>query len=537
MNENETLLENTEAPAAEEPVTESPEENTETEALTENTEAETPAEEPEKKSPKVKKTSPKKNTAALSRKRKHGLISLVTTLFVVAAVVLVNVIAVTLNNKTAGMTADLTRLRSFELTSKTKKLLDGLDKSVTLSFMSDRSSYISLDSYCKQTVFIAEEMAKYSKGALTVEYADIVRNPAYAEGYDENELNTTDIVISCGDNKQILTVSDIFKFERYSDNYSYIVSSDAEEKFDNAILAVSTDKIIKTVIFSDNSDADPSYLEKVLTYNGYDVSYVSVADDEIPSDADMAVIYAPAKDYSEAEVNKIKSFLENGGEYRKTLLFAASPLELETPNLDALLEEYGMYLGNGYAFDSGENVLWNDSLTGVYAQQNKDGIFNNVVKEDENPVLTPVRTRPIGFEGDNAMSLLCYSENSGMQPFGADESWSAENSIVGNVCVFGMGVNGTEEKSSTIITAGSYMMFDKSYMNTAFSNKKYFSVIFDSVNGREIKTVDIPEKILSSYDMDIDSRTAVNAGFIVYAIIPLIILGAGFTVYLLRRNR
>lgn len=525
MNEEEKLVNEETIPASEETT---PENN------------EVPQKE-EKSSPEKaqKKSSPeKKPSQPMSRKRKHGLISLMTTVLVVAAVILVNVIATELNSKNYGLTADLTKLRSFELTETTKGVMSRLDKKVTISFMSDRSSYISLDSYCKQTVFIAEEMAKCSKGTLSVEYVDIVRNPAYADDYDQNELNTTDIVVSCGENKQILTTADIFNFEEYSGNYRYIASSSAEAKLDDAILSVTRSFVIKTVIFTNNTDTDNSYFKKMLTYNGYDVTEMSLDEEDIPAVTDMAVIFAPSEDYSAAAVKKIKNFLNNSGNYGKTLLFAASPTDIETPNLDDLLDEYGLYLKKGYAFDSGDNVYLSDSLTGVIARQ-PDSAVPYMDIDEKKPIITPIRTRPVECIKDSgAVPLLVYSENSGMQPFGADESWSAEDSVTGDVCVFGMGQKGIDSKS-TVLAAGSYTMFDKAYSVSYTSDKLYYTFILDSIHGREIHSVDmdIPDKVLSRNDIDIDKQTAVNLGFIVYALIPLIILGTGLTVYLMRKNR
>ena len=58
-----------------------------------------------------------------------------------------------------------------------------------------------------------------------------------------------------------------------------------------------------------------------------------------------------------------------------------------------------------------------------------------------------------------------------------------------------------------------------------------------TVNGRTQELVSIPEQVITAFDIEIDHQTAANLGFIVYAVIPLIILGAGFTVFLMRRNR
>ena len=116
----------------------------------------------------------------MSRRFRHSLLSAVLSLLVIVGVILVNLIAATLTDKFASFTADITTLKSFELNEKSKDIARNLQEDVTISFMSDRSTYLSLDPYCKQTAFMAEAMAKLSGRKMKVDYVNLVRNPSYA---------------------------------------------------------------------------------------------------------------------------------------------------------------------------------------------------------------------------------------------------------------------------------------------------------------------------------------------------------------------
>ena len=61
--------------------------------------------------------------------------------------------------------------------------------------------------------------------------------------------------------------------------------------------------------------------------------------------------------------------------------------------------------------------------------------------------------------------------------------------------------------------------------------------MIETLNGRNTEKIVIPEKVITSFDIDIEPQTAINIGFIVYGLIPIIILGAGFAVFLMRRHR
>ena len=88
-----------------------------------------------------------------------------------------------------------------------------------------------------------------------------------------------------------------------------------------------------------------------------------------------------------------------------------------------------------------------------------------------------------------------------------------------------------------MIVSGSDKIFNRAYYGSDYSNKAYLSEMLATVNGRTQDRVTVSEKVITAYDVQIDRQTAVNLGFLVYALIPIIILGAGFTVFLIRRNR
>lgn len=483
-------------------------------------------------------TTNKKTPGPMSRKLRHGLISAAVSLLVLAAFVLVNIIAVVLTEKYSPLTADITAVKSFEITEQSRKIAESVTKKVTITFLSDKKTYTDIDPYCKQTAYMAEEMHKFSNGMIDVQYVDIVRNPAFADQYSSEDLSTTDIIVSCGDNSRILTASDLFNFQYYSDNYQYIASSDSEQALDNAIIGVTNDETTNVVFISDNCSQDYSYFSKTLQANGYTVAELSLLTSDIPDDTDMVVIYAPSRDYSEEAVNKLKEFLKNGGKYDKTLLFAADSQDTDTPYLDDLLASYGLSLEHGFAFEADSNNI-NSSSTNFY-----DGImcqyFSDLYTdyiENNRPVICGYSRAVTINNATVAAPLLSYSDYSGVCPFDADDSWNISDAITGKTFVLAQGQDGPVDNASTIVLAGTYRLFTKSYYGSDYSNRTYFSTLLSSVNHRKLNQISVAEKVISEFDINISQQTAVNLGFVVYALIPIVILGIGFAVFLLRKRR
>ena len=475
----------------------------------------------------------------MSRRLRHGLISGGVCLLVVVIVVLVNLIAVTLTDKFSGLTADLTSRRSFALSEQTEHTVRGITKQVTITFLSDKDAYIAIDPYCQQTSYMAEEMQKVSNGMVNVNYVDIVRNPTFTDAYAVDDLSTTDIIVACGDNQRILKVSDLFQFENYSDSYQYIASSQAEQALDNAIAAVTSETVTKTVLVADYCGQDTAYFTKTLRSNGYQVQEVSLLTDSIPADTEMVVVYAPTKDYSEEAVNKLRQFLTNNGQYGKSLLFLSESQDAEIPHLDALLKEYGMALEHGFAFEADSNFINSSSsnyFDGVLCQY-----FSQLYLTDEVTAVRPVimgYARPISIlDAVIAAPLLSYSDYSGSCPFDAGEDWDMQKSITGDTFVLAQGQQGETSNPSTIVVAGSYRIFTKAYYGSAYHNQAYLSSLLAAVNHREQPHITVAEKVITAYDINISQQDAMNLGFVVFALIPLIILGIGFTMFLMRRNR
>lgn len=501
--------------------------------------------EKETKSLKEEKTSPteeaKSSTSKkpVSRRKKHGLISALITLLVAAAIVIVNVICVSLTDKFSGLTADLTDMKAFRLTDQSKELASSVSKKTMITFLSDKNTYVSMDAYCKQTSVIAEEMARTSQGMIEVQYVDLVRNPTFAEGYADANLSTTDVIVSCGDKKKILTSYDLFNFESFTEDYRYIASSDAEQELDNAIVLVNNEQVTNAVIIKDYCSEDYSYLKSTLTTNGYTVSEVSLVNDEIPADTDLVIIYAPTRDYTEDAVKKLNSFLNNNGTYGKTLLYAADSLDVQTPHLDGLLQEYDLSLEHALVFETNTNRLDSRSQNyydGILCEYYSD-LYTQNLPDKSIPVITGF-SRPVYRIKAASQPLLVLSEYSGECPYDAEEAtWDMQAAITGKECVLAQGSVGTDTAKSTIVLSGSYLPFTQAYFGSNYSNQTYLTTMLGTLTGRDTDTITVAEKVITEFDINIDKNTSITLGFLVYALIPLLILGVGLTVYLMRRNK
>lgn len=480
----------------------------------------------------------------LSGKARNSIIFTVLIILVCAACILVNILAVALTERVPWLTADITANGSFEITEDSRSIASGLNKKVKVTFLMDKYDYESMNLYTKQASNVALLLSKNSNGMIVVEYSDLVKNPSLASQYENEELTSTDVIVSCNSNYYILKKEDMFNFEYYNESYYDITSSKAEAALDTAIITVSSDTTDKIAVLTDHvSDTDtPDYLLSVLKTNNYEAVNVSLENETIPEDIKTAMIFAPIEDYSEAAALKLAEFLYNDGKFGKNLFFVAYKNKVQTPNLDKVLADYGLLVEDGLAFDMDETRLVTSDSNGYYVGIQSifvSSLFlGGNIGESDLPVLVGYVKPITSLDDDQCVPLLSLSTKSGFCPFDADpETWDMRAAVTGDICAMAVGFRGSAEAESRIILSGSSTMFQQNYMQSQFTNQRYLLNIMATINNREITNVQIEDKVVTVYDLTIDRATARGIGFALAIVLPLIILGAGLVVSMMRRKK
>ncbi len=516
-------------------------EQTETEVQTSGNDTEMlqESEKTEDNSKKETKKTESKSKKPLTRKSKKRIASIVISLCVVAAVVLVNIIADVLTDKYSAMTTDITSTKSFDMTEDSRKIVSSLKKNAKITFLTNKASYESMDTYYKQTSLLASQFAQNSDGKITVEYIDLVQNPTYADRYADEDLSTNDIIISSGDKYKVLTQDDLFNFEQYSETYRYIISSKSEQAFDNALVTVTSDVSTKVALVTDNCGSDYSYFKSTMMSNNYEVQEISLEKDDLTTDFETVIVYAPTKDFTSDAVDKLHNYLLNNNKYGKNVIYVPYERHADTPNLDALLEAYGMMIEDGLAFDLDTSRLMGSGYYDGIACTYSSKLYLDNIDGNSYPVIVGL-ARPVVVLNDNVASplLTLSKDSSGYCPFDAEDGkWSMTDAVTGNVCVAAQGVMGNDNGRSTLVIFGSNYMLTRSYLGSAFNNSVYVFNVLATLNDRDTSVITVAEKVISDHDITLSRNAAFGTGFVIFAVIPLVILGAGFVVYLMRRHK
>ena len=498
-------------------------------------------------SKKKKTKSPKAPRQKMSKARfNHTIGALVITAVVLVATILLNVVVSLMSDKLPGMSIDLTSKGAFQLSETSIKLAQNVKKDLKITFLDDKQSYrskASSNTYYAQVMAIAEEYGKYNN-KISAEYISIVDNPNFENKYPQETLSADNIIVSCGDKYRILDQYDIFNVKSYYSTYSYITSSKAEEAFDSAILAVTSTESTKLAIVEDNSTEDFTYFKNILEQNNYELVSVKLEQEDIPKDAKMLIVFTPEKDFSKTAAKKIRTYLENNKEYGKNMLYIPSSKTYKTPNLDEVLSDWGITVGDGLAYElESSSVYGRNMYDGILCYMGSNA-FTSKFDDNSAPVISSY-ARPITLDSDaETQSLLQYSSKSGVCPSDADDSYDFTGNAKGNIIIAGYGVNGifandkkSSDKISTVFVFGSSTMFEKTILASTYSDQKYILAMLSESCGRVNQEITVEAKELTQYDVQIDNNSASVIGLVCYVGLPIAFICAGLIVFVKRRNK
>lgn len=504
--------------------------------------------EKQKKADKPKKK--KKNGGGLkaflkSRKARHGSIAVAVVAVVIALVVVLNIVVSLLVDRFPDMVIDFTKDSSFALEDDTIDYVSHIDKDITITVLTTEEKFESSGTYYIQANKLLEKMESASNGKIKLKYIDLSSNPSIAQQYTDADWTQSSnmMIVECGDQYRVLTIDDCFEYDKdYYSTYGayYVTSSIVEQGVVTAILNVTTEDKVTVDIITGNQEQDSSALKTLLQNNAYQVNEVSLATGDLDAEAKIAVLYAPSVDLDESAVEKLSKWLDNDGKYDRNLIFIPTENAVDTPNLDSLLNEWGMQVNQGYVYETSTDRLVSNSSPYIFTVDYTD-YYKTGLKNPNIPVVTLFARGVTLTDSSTAHALLTTSTSAGIYPVDADESWNYKDGITGeniNIAAEGVKTN-TDNASSRIVVFGSYSMFTSDIMAyNSFNNSGYFMNMINTIADKDDAGITIEGKSMETAELGITDATTKNAMFVVFVIlIPVAVLITGIVMWLRRRNK
>ena len=475
--------------------------------------------------------------AARRRSLRSGAYASVLAVVVLVLVILLNLVVGALPTKFTQF--DISTGKMFTLSDTTKTMLQELNTDVTAYYLAETGNEDSnitriLDRYAGES------------SHFTWQQRDPALYPTFAQQYDAQNASSSSVILVCGDNHTVVDYNDMYTAD-YSSYYttgSYTMSFSAENALSSGIAKVTRENsyVLYQLTGHGESSLESDFTE-TLDNSGVTMQDLNLlTTDTVPEDAAALLINDPQTDLSTLDAAAIKTYLENGGH-----LFVTTDLTVSTPNLDALLAEYGMTRQEGLVIENDSNYyLYGTAQTCLLPNLSSNEITAGVT--DGMHVFTPVAQGIVKGDSTDDLTLTTLLSTSStayaMQDYaqastaeqGANDpngpfniAVAASNSTTGAKVVWvncanllnSKGIEYVAREYASLLIGGNAQLLT-STMNWMIGEEN--GVVIDS-------------KSMSAETLTVPAKATMLLGLLFTIVVPLAFIVAGIAITLVRRRR
>jgi len=261
------------------------------------------------------------------REARFGTLAVVSTLVVLAILVALNYLGTRHNKRW-----DLTSAKQFTLSDQTRKILQGLQKPVSIKV------FAQADDFERFRDRLSEY--QYASKQVSIEYIDAVKSPSRANQYQVQSLGTV-----------------VFEYDGRTER----VTSDGEQELTNGLIKVVQGRQLKLYFVQGHGEKTPDGSERdgystigtALGAENYTVDKVILAQQkDVPADAAIVIVAGPKTDFFPPELEMLKRYLARGG---KVLFLLDPPGKADAipdlPGIIAFLKDWSIDVGTNIVVD------------------------------------------------------------------------------------------------------------------------------------------------------------------------------------------
>ena len=460
--------------------------------------------------------------AARRRSLRSGAYASVLAVVVLVLVILLNLVVGAVPTKFTQF--DISTGKMFTLSDTTKTMLQELNTDVTGN--EDSNITRILDRYAGES------------NHFTWQQRDPALYPTFAQQYDAQNASSSSVILVCGDNHTVVDYNDMYTAD-YSSYYttgSYTMSFSAENALSSGIAKVTRENsyVLYQLTGHGESSLESDFTE-TLDNSGVTVQDLNLlTTDTVPEDAAALLINDPQADLSTLDAAAIKTYLENGGH-----LFVTTDLTVSTPNLDALLTEYGMTRQEGLVIENDSNYYaYRYPQTYLLPSLSSNDITAGIT--DGMHVFTPVAQGIVKGDSTDDLTLTTLLSTSStaysMQDYA--EATTAEQGANDPNGPFNIAVAASNSATGAKVVWVNCPNMLNSQMNSAVSggNAQLLTSAVNWMTGEENGVV-IDSKSMSAETLTVPAKATMMLGLLFTIVVPLAFIVAGIAITLVRRRR
>ncbi len=505
------------------------------------------------------------------RRLRYGTSSTVLTAAVCAAVVLLNIIVGIVADR-FPITLDLSSNKVYTLIEDSVAIAEGIKTDIEVVVFTDESEFINptfgatngvpeYDTVVIEFYNALRQYRSHSGDKLTYSFVNPNQEPAKFAAYNKYEVAEGDILFLCEDRHKIFTLEDLYNLDSadYSTTGQYTFESKVEKVMASTVYNLQTgnEQVVQVLVGHEEDTGTIQGLQELYELGGYTFEELSITGSkDFNKEATVAIIPAPAKDYSASDIKKVQQWLYNDGNYgRHLMVFVSSTANC--PNLYEFLEvEYKITVEDELILETDANriqynvpyytmcdvpeteftmgsvssakvfTLTARRLTTTLEEKKEDSAGNNYsVQLTEYPETAELITMT-DFDADNADETV----------YDAPVSEYPLTSMLTTV-IDTYNNETSQSVSGTVTVSGCPAMAYADFVkNGSLKNDELLLETINGVTGNET-SVDIPVKILTGKTVSYPSGVGIIVGLGVFTVgLPLVILIICLVVFLRRKN-
>ena len=472
---------------------------------------------------------PRKNPFR-NKKFKYGGLSVLFTVIFIVAVVLVNVIITLLGDRFMP-TADLTDSGLYSIEQSTVDYLKTVTDEVTITVTSEEAAFTGGSSYYYQTNEILKKIAAANSN-IKLQYIDVVSNPGFIANYTET-ITSNEIMVESKATKRVKVLT-----------YEDFLSITYNEQYLNYY---GVKRPVKVAVLTGYGETENTVLQNLLKTNSYVIESVNITlTDKISEDYDFVFMFGPDKDYSVADINKLDTWLDNSGKFGKNLVYVGNPKLGDSPNIDGLLDQWGLKVEKGITYQTDENYTYSGMNT-YQVLSVPDTDFSKFT--NSSPVhgynMSPVTSKWADQNGNGnitVQSILNTYAGAVIKPQDSGDNWSPESdaqrkqySVI--MQAIKTRYEGTNPFSSRIVAIGGMEFLNTSFLQTAsVNNSQLIMNIFNvSCNKEEGITLTPKSYNTSTFEITDAQKNGLVIGFVI--VLPLLLIIFGIVIWVKRLHK
>lgn len=427
---------------------------------------------------------------------------------------------------------DVTVNKLFTLTDDTVQLVSNLSQDVTIYVLVDEDSK---DADLDRTL---QQLRGYSDH-IQVEYVSPVANPMFYYKYTDIQPATNSLIVVGDYASTVVDYNDMYMYQMNYYTYSNeLVGYDGEGQIVSALARVVVADVPKFYMISGHDEwaFDETFLNALYKEN---VTYETLnlyAVDAVPEDAYGVIINAPYSDYSNDDMGKILSYLEQGG--NAFIIIPQAQINTEMENFEQIVGYYGVSIVDGLIVESDR---------GLYYQSPYD-LFPNIVYDAiteqiyDGTVFAPI-SRGLAYDEDSEdviyRPLLTTSDESFSKTniLNLEDYRKADTDIDGP---FVIAMEAEKPAANGEVTKAVIVSTEEMFTSEADNvvpgyNAKLFGSIVADLADRDV-SMGIPVKYYEIGNFAFSARTVFLVGVLIFLMV-IFCLSSGLVIWIRRRRK